>query len=134
LRAVLTFTSIWARPSGGITSLLNPAGVDVPGVLPFSADYVVQVTGSQTATLYNVSGGVWTVVGPIATDSVGLATDVVVPWADLGVATPAATTLQLLAVASLADELTVWATLPDKNNPDWSSEAWTQYIRMGGGW
>lgn len=117
-----------SRGGSGTTALLNPAGADVPAVLPFSADYAVRVSGSQTATLYAVIGGFWTAVDSVEMTSAGLTSDVLLAWSDLGVANPAATAVRLLAVGTLPDETTVWATMPDKNNPDWTTQPWTQYI------
>ena len=109
----------------GTTSLLNPFGADVPGVLPFSADYAVYVSGSMTATLYAVSGGSWTAVGPAVVTTVDQTTDILLPFAELGIANPAAASLQLLGTASAEGVLAVWATVPDRN-VGWPS--WTQYI------
>lgn len=108
----------------GTTELLNPFGANIPNVLPFAADYVVHVS-STTATLYSVSGGVWTASGAVAVKTVGQMTDILLPFADLGIANPAGTSLQLLGVASAEGTLEVWATVPDKNL---AHPSWTQYI------
>ncbi|MCB8990047.1 MAG: hypothetical protein H6665_05455 [Ardenticatenaceae bacterium] len=109
----------------GTTALLNPFGADAPGVLPFAADYAVYVSGSMTATLYAASGGVWTAVGAAAVTAVDQTTDILLPFADLGIANPAAASLQLLGTASAEGALDVWATVPDKNL---ERPSWTQYI------
>ncbi|MCB8968983.1 MAG: hypothetical protein H6660_19060, partial [Ardenticatenaceae bacterium] len=117
----------------GTTALLNPFGPDDPGVLPFAADYVVYVSGNMTATLYTASGGVWMADGAVAVTAVDQTLDVLLPFADLGIANPAATSLKLLGVASGEAALDVWATVPDKNL---ERPSWTQYVQwaaVGGG-
>ncbi|NUM43532.1 MAG: hypothetical protein HUU38_02415 [Anaerolineales bacterium] len=116
----------------GTTALLNPFGAEIPGVLPFSADYAVYVSDT-TATLYTVSGGVWTAGGSVAVTSLDQITDILLPFAELGIANSAGATVQLLGVASAEDALDVWATVPDKNL---GQPSWTQYIEwaaMGNG-
>jgi hypothetical protein len=113
--------------AGGSTDLFNPFGPDDPGVLPFAADYVIHVSTGMTATLYTAGSG-WTASGPVDVTAVGNSTDVLIPFADLGIATPASASLQLLGVASDEATLNVWATLPDKNL---KQPTWTQYIQWG---
>ncbi len=111
--------------TGGSTDLFNPFGADDPGVLPFAADYVIHVSSSLTATLYTAGSG-WTTVGPVAMTASGGNTDLLIPFANLGIATPASASLQLLGVASEESALAVWATIPDKNL---KQPTWTQYIQ-----
>ncbi len=47
--------------SGGTTDLYNPYGPGQSGVLPFTANYVVRISGGITPTLLSFSGGTWTV-------------------------------------------------------------------------
>ncbi len=109
----------------GTTALLDPSGAAQAEGLPFTASYAIHVSSSSTATLYTVSNDQWTVVGPAAVSGVGLQTDLLLPFATLGITNPATQTVQLLAVASGEAALNPWATIPGKNL---GRPAWTQYI------
>ena len=53
-------------------------------------------------------------------------TDVLLPFSDLGIAAPASASLKVLGVASLAEVLDVWATVPDKN----LGRPWNQFVQF----
>ncbi len=111
---------------GGTTDLYNPYGPSQPDVLPFSADYLVRVSSGITPTLYAFSGGTWVAQTELDSLTNGALTDLLLPFADLGIASPAGASLKLLGVASESNELDVWATIPDKN----LGQPWNQYVRF----
>ncbi len=117
----------------GLTTQLAPYGGTPADTLPISAEYVVHVSNSTTATLYSVSGGVWTSVAPAQLSVNGQQMDILLAFADLGITTRAATSLQLLGVATGEGSVDVLATLPDKNI---GQTTWNQFITfssMGSG-
>ena len=109
---------------GGTTDLFNPSGPVQGSVLPFTANYLVRLAGGITPTLYSASGGSWVLQTQVAALTSGELTDVLLPFADLGIANPAATSLKLLGVAAAPGTLDVWATVPDQN----LGRTWAQYI------
>ncbi len=110
----------------GTTDLYNPYGPSQNGVLPFTADYLVRVSSGITPTLYAFSGGTWVAQTELVSLTNGALTDLLLPFADLGIASPAGAALKLLGVASESNELDVWATIPDKN----LGQPWNQYVRF----
>lgn len=119
----------------GTTDLYNPHGPHASGVLPFVADFMVRVSrthgsgagsGELTATLFSAGGGTWVSGDAVAAVASGDVTDVLLPFADLGIAAPASASLKVLGVASLAEVLDVWATIPDQN----LGRTWNQYVTL----
>ncbi|MEZ4767997.1 MAG: Ig-like domain-containing protein [Caldilineales bacterium] len=116
----------------GSTDLYNPYGPSEPAVLPFAADYLVRVSGGVTPTLLAYAGGAWVQQTEVAALSTGDLNDVLLPFADLGIAAPAAASLKLLGVASQQGALDVWATVPDRNlGRPWKQYA--QFLSLGAG-
>lgn len=113
--------------SGGTTTLFDPNGAGVSGMLPFTANYLVRLSATLTPTLYTANAGAWTAQSSVNAVTNGSEIDVLLPFADLGMTNPAATPLRLLGVVSESDRLDVWATVPDQN----LGRVWTQYIEFG---
>ena len=101
--------------SGGTATLFNPTGPVQGSVLPFTANYLVRLAGGITPTLYSATGGDWTHQKEVTAVNSGELNDVLLPFADLGITDPAATSLKLLGVVAANGTLDVWATVPDQN-------------------
>ena len=112
--------------STGSTTLFNPNGASQSGVLPFAANYVVRLAGGITPTLYAFNGTAWVAQMQVSALSSGSTSDVLLAFADLGIANPAGATLKLLGVATEKDNLTMWATAPDKN----LGRTWNQFVSL----
>ena len=110
----------------------HPHGPAPTGMLPFAADFMVRLSDGVTPTLFSVSGGAWISQTQVAATRSGEQNDVLLAFADLGISDPAGTSLKLLGVATSADALDVWATVPDQN----VGRTWNQFIdfaSLGGG-
>ncbi|MFN8333456.1 MAG: Ig-like domain-containing protein [Saprospiraceae bacterium] len=116
---------LYLGTGGGLSDLFNPNGSNQSGVLPFAASYMVRLAEGITPTLYSASGG-WSVLKEITAITNGDHTDVLLSFADLGIANPTATSLKVLGVAATVNPLGVWATLPDQN----LGRTWTQYVEF----
>jgi len=112
--------------SGGTTTLFDPNGAGTGDMLPFSANYLIRLSAAFTPTLYSATGGTWSSQSVVTAVTNGAQTDVLLPFADLGIANPAATSLRLLGVVSERNALDLWATVPDQN----LGRVWTQYIEF----
>ncbi|HSN78223.1 MAG TPA: CARDB domain-containing protein [Anaerolineae bacterium] len=120
--------------SGGATQLFDPypatAGqthITLPDGV--SADLLVWVRSDQEALLLRWDGSDWDLVAGLnstqyrsttaqseqAGAAASLTTSLYLPFDLLGVTTPAARSLRLLALASEQDGLRLWATLPSSN-------------------
>jgi subtilisin-like proprotein convertase family protein len=99
-------------------------------ILPpgLEADYLVWVQSEAVALMLRWTGGGWVVDGPLAPDQFRLVpglnhghTDLYLPLATIGLASPASQDLDLVAVAiegpatGGVDPLEVWATMPSAN-------------------
>ncbi len=113
--------------NGGTTTLFDPNGTGTSSGLPFNANYLIRLSAALTPTLYSSGGGAWTAQSSVNAVTNGGEIDVLLPFADLGIANPAATSLRLLGVVAERDLLEVWATVPDQN----LGRVWTQYIEFG---
>lgn len=108
---------------GGASQALNPfndgRSVQLPTINgpAFGAEYMVWVQDSSTALLYKANGNNWTQERAI-TDNFrfgGGRTDLRLPFAWLGITTPASNGLGLVAFASDEGALTLWSSIPDRN-------------------
>lgn len=118
---------------GGATTAYNPYGagpaIHLPGVTPttttgaMAADYLVWVRDAQTATLLRWNGSAWVAASNMAQNSqfqfiAGLnngQTDLYLPFRRLGITDPAATALDVVALASEEGILNLWAAMPNGN-------------------
>jgi|GEM_PF-861398 len=87
--------------------------------LAMQADLLLWVQSTVTATLLRWDGGAWVSPTLLSADhyrwDAGL-TDLYLPFSPtLGITQPAASALNLLAVASEEQALRLWATMPDRN-------------------
>ena len=122
---------------GGAAQVYNPytatnsAIIHLPGVTPTStanamtADYVVWVQDSATATLLRWDGSTWVTVGPAPRGLLsssqyhfdaavnGGQTDLYLPFDLIGLASGGS--LDLIALASEQDALHLWAVMPNAN-------------------
>ena len=85
----------------------------------------MRLSNGITPTLYAFTGGAWAEQGPVAALTSGELTDLLLPFAGLGL-TPASS-LKLLGVASAAGGTAAWATIPDRNL---GQSTWNQYIEF----
>ena len=121
---------------GGITVTLNPYTATVTntvvylpgntpgmaGTTPMAADYLLWVQDTATAALWQWDGSAW-ITSTVLTETSylfnpgwhGGQTDLYVPFALLGIADPAATSLDMVALASEEDALHLWAAMPPAN-------------------
>ncbi|MEM7129936.1 MAG: LamG-like jellyroll fold domain-containing protein [Chloroflexota bacterium] len=108
---------------GGASQALNPFNDGRSVQLPtlngptFGAEYMVWVQDSTTALLYKANGNNWAQERTI-TDNFrfgGGRTDLRLPFAWLGITTPASSSLGLVAFASDEDAFTLWSSVPDRN-------------------
>ncbi|MCP4537114.1 MAG: DUF11 domain-containing protein, partial [Chloroflexi bacterium] len=94
----------------------------------FGAEYLVWVQDDSTASLIAWNGSTWETVNVLGTAQFRFSaslndgqTDILIPFADLGITDPAANSLGLLAFASAdpstssGQALTLWATAPSGN-------------------
>jgi hypothetical protein len=103
---------------GGAAALYDPFGTGGSLSFPatFAPDYLIWVQNDVTAALLQWSGGAWAPVQSLPAANFrhdALRTDLLLPFSLLGL-TPASA-LQLLAVASEEDGLSLWAAAPHKN-------------------
>lgn len=112
-----------ARASTGAAPLFaqpaQPMRAAASGML---ADYVVWVKGPADATLLRWDGSAWVVQTQLDkqqydldTNATPAVTDLYLPFSLLGIADPASSALDLLAVASQKDSLRLWAVMPERN-------------------
>ena len=87
----------------------------------FAADYLVQVEDSHTAELWAWRDDAWNYSRPLGAEAYRFEysrpseTDVLLPFADLGIGDPATAQVKLVALASEEEALRIWAAIPDKN-------------------
>ncbi len=119
--------------AGGATIAHNPYGVGptiyLPGVTPtttvgaMAADYLVWVRDAQTASLLRWTGSDWTLESDLAQNALyqfiaavnNGQTDLYLPFSLLGISNPAATSLDVVALASDEGALSLWAAMPNGN-------------------
>lgn len=119
------FAYLNVRP-GGATAAFDPFSETPSGtiLLPdgMAADYLVWVRDSATALLLEWNGGEWEHIAALGAGQYryhalanGGHTDLYLPFALLGIADPAAQSLDLIALASKEDALRPWAAMPAAN-------------------
>ena len=111
--------------SGGALAAYDPFTPAAPPIeLPagFGANYAIHVQSTLTATLLAWNGGIWTPVQALDSDayrfttSGGQATsDILLPFALVGIADPANSSLGVVALATEEGTLRPWAAAPDQN-------------------
>ncbi len=131
------FVYLDVRPGGTITAF-NPYSatmtntvIYLPGATPLSptigmaADYLVWVRDSDTALLLNWDGSDWAFGSALSPSQYRFdpalrdgQTDLYLPFDLLGIADPASTPLDLVALASEEDGLRLWAVMPNGNSVD----------------
>jgi hypothetical protein len=111
---------------GGTTGQFNPSGADPGEALPFAATYMVRLASGITPTLYAFSGGAWVTQTEVVGRSSGELNDVLLSFADLGIANPAVASLQVVGVIAEMGTPDVWATAPDQN----LGRSWAQYVEF----
>ncbi len=120
--------------AGGAITAYNPyttvPTIYLPGVTPtmtvgaMAADYLVWVHDEQTASLLRWTGSDWTLESDLAQNAMyqfiaavnNGQTDLYLPFSLLGIGNPAATALDVVALASEENALQLWAAMPN-NNP-----------------
>jgi hypothetical protein len=108
---------------GGATTAHNPYGGAETVRLPagMAADYAVWVRGAGDGELLRWDGAAWVSAGALsaaelrfAGEAAPPATDIRLAFGRIGVGSPAATPLKLLAFAVPEGALRPWATIPDR--------------------
>ncbi len=110
--------------SGGATTAYNPYTITQPaiGLGAPVADYLLWVEDGSTARLMQWNGSSWVISTTLTSANFRLDTginpahtDLLIPFAWLGVSNPAATSLRMVAFATEEDRLDLWAAMPDSN-------------------
>jgi YVTN family beta-propeller protein len=109
--------------NGGSTVARDPyeSGPVITLPDPFAADFLVQVEDSHTASLWAWKDGAWKGAGSLGPENYRFEygrpseTDLLLPFAKLGIGDPATAAIRLVALASEEDALHIWAAIPDKN-------------------
>ncbi len=108
-----------AAPGAGSTRAYDPFGGSLSVNLPISANYLIWVRGQRQAELRHWDGQAWvTVPGGLSytfTRQQSAYTDLAIPFTQLGITNPGATTLGIIGFATRENELTLWSTLPARN-------------------
>jgi hypothetical protein len=110
--------------AGGSTTAYNPYTITQPMIALGSvvADNLLWVKDSSTAQLWQWTGSSWALVQTLNAasfqldkDSAPPHTDLIVPFASLGIASPAANSLRMVAFATEENRLNLWAAMPNHN-------------------